>query len=153
MSWTKRQLVMQALSELGLSGYAFNMQPQQLEDAMIKMDGMLAGWETSGIYLGYPIPANPKAGDLDQDTTMELQANEAVYLNLALAIAPSFGKQVQNETRRQAAQAYNRLLNRATLSPEKKYAKDSLAGAGNKCRVFLPDEEVEAHSKEGLDLS
>ena len=154
VSWTKRQLVEQAHSEIGLGSYAFNLQPAQLQDAMIKMDSMLGNWETSGIYLGYPIPETPLASDLDVDTTVDVRSNEAIYLNLAIKIAPSFGKQIAHETRVNAKQAYNKLLNRATIAPKLKYADGTLAGSGNKERVFLPDIEIPAtRIKDEVDLT
>ena len=36
MSWTKRQIVEQALEELGLASYVFDMQPEQVESAKRK---------------------------------------------------------------------------------------------------------------------
>ena len=154
MSWTKKQLIEQAHVELGLSSYAYNLQPRQLQDAMIKMDGMVSGWETSGIYIGYPIPTTILGGDLDQDTTIDVRANEAIYLNLAIRLAPSFGKQITNETRVSAKTAFNRLLNRATIAPELAHADNSFAGAGNKRRTYLPNVDITvARSKDEIDIT
>lgn len=145
MSWTKRQLVEQAHAEIGLSSYSYSLQPQQLQDAMIKMDSMLAMWRTKGIYIGYTSPEDQLGGDLDDDSEIELEANEAVYLNLAIRLAPSFGKFVAHETRINAKSAYLSLLNRATIAPELKHADGSLSGAGNRngsrYQTFLPNEE------------
>lgn len=132
MAWTKRELVMAAFSELGLSDYAYNMQPQQLETAMVAMDSMCAGWETSGIYIEYPFPPTDQLEyDLDDDSTIDMRNNEAVYLNLAIRLAPSFGKTVQAETRNGAKVAYTRLLNRATISPELRNAGDDPSATAN----------------------
>ena len=42
MSWTKRQIVEQALEELGLASYVFDMQPEQVESAKVIIERMEA---------------------------------------------------------------------------------------------------------------
>jgi len=118
MSWTKRQFVLQAYEEIGLAVYAYDLSPEQLQSGMKKMDAMIATWNGRGIRLGYPIPSNPQNSDLDQMTEVPDSANEAIYLNLALRIAPSFGKIITLETRQSAHQAYQVLLSRAVMPNE-----------------------------------
>jgi len=132
MSWTKRQLINQAFSEIGLASYDFDMQPEEYEDAMRQMDSMLADWEAKGIDLGYPVPTTPSGGDLDEDTTINLYANRAVYTNLALLIAPSHGKLVSSETKASAKSGYNTLLLKATLPTAMQFPANLPKGAGTK---------------------
>ena len=79
MSWTKRQLIVQAYSELGLADYVFDLSADQLADAMRKMNSMMATWNAKGIRLGYPMPNSASGGDLDDDSAIPDSANEAVY--------------------------------------------------------------------------
>ena len=55
MSWTKRQFVEQALEELGLASYEFDLQPEQMNSALIKLDAMIAAWASRGLKLNYPL--------------------------------------------------------------------------------------------------
>lgn len=132
MSWTKRQFVTEAFDSIGLAGYVFDLQPEQLQSALRKLDSMMATWNAKGIRLGYPLPSSPQDSDLDEETNVPDSAFEAVYANLALKIAPSFGKQVAIEVKVAAKQAYDTLLQRATAPIEKQLPSTMPLGAGKK---------------------
>jgi hypothetical protein len=132
MGWTKRQFVEQAFDEIGLAGYVFDLQPQQIQSALRRLDTMMATWNAQGIRLAYPLPSSPQDSDLDQETDVPDSAYEAIYTNLAIRIAPSFGKQVALEVKTSAKLAYNVLLQRATAPIEMQLPRTMPAGAGNK---------------------
>jgi hypothetical protein len=132
MGWTKRQFVTEAFDSIGLAGYVFDLQPEQLQSALRKLDSMMATWNAKGIRLGYPLPSSPQDSDLDEETNVPDSAFEAVYTNLALKIAPSFGKQVAIEVKVAAKQAYDTLLQRATAPIEKQLPSTMPLGAGQK---------------------
>jgi len=132
MSWTKRQFVEQAFRKAGLAAYVFDLTPDQLNSAMVDMDAMLATWNAKGIRLGYPVPTSPENSDLDQESNVPDSANEAIYLNLALRIAPDFGKAIVPEVKISAKLAYDALLSRATMPAEQQLPSTLPSGAGNK---------------------
>ena len=131
MGWTKRQFVVQAFDEVGLAAYAYDLTPEQLESALRRLDSMMATWNAKGIRLGYPLPSSPQDSDLDADTQVPDSANEAIYNNLALRLAPSFGKTPTAELKSAAKMAYDTLLARAALPPEQQLGPLP-SGAGNK---------------------
>lgn len=132
MSWTKRQFVEQAFEEIGYASYAYDLETEQLQAAMRRLDSMMATWNGKGIRLGYPIPSSPELGDLDDETEVPDYANEATYLNLAIRIAPMVGKQVSMETKASAKLAYIEMLRHATMPNEMQFPTTMPAGAGNK---------------------
>lgn len=132
MSWTKRQFVEQAFEEIGYASYAYDLEPEQLQAAMRRLDSMMATWNGRGIYLGYSLPSDPSTGDLDDDSGVPDLANEAVYLNLALRIAPIVGKQVPMETKASAKSAYGEMLIHMVKPNEMQLPTTMPAGAGNK---------------------
>lgn len=132
MGWTKRQFVTQAFEEIGLAAYVFDLTPEQLESARRRLDAMMASWNAKGIRLGYPIPSSPQDGNLDAETGVPDAANEAIYLNLGIRLAPSFGKVVSTETKAAAKMAYDTLLSRAALPPQQQLPGSMPSGAGNK---------------------
>ena len=132
MSWTKRQFVEQAFEEIGYASYAYDLEAEQLQAAMRRLDSMMATWNGRGIRLGYPIPSTPEGGDLDDETDVPDNSNEAIYLNLALRLAPIVGKQVSMETKAAAKSAYGEVLNHATKPNEMQFPTTMPAGAGNK---------------------
>ena len=132
MGWTKRQFIVQAFDEIGLASYVFDLAPEQLESALRRLDAMLASWNAVGIRIGYPIPSSPQNSDLDEQTGVPDAANEAIYTNLGIRIAPSIGKTVSADTKAIAKQAYETLLARAAMPMEQQFNGSVPAGAGNR---------------------
>jgi hypothetical protein len=60
MGYSKRQFISAAFEEIGLASYVFDLQPEQLQSAMRRLDAMMADWNGKGIRLGYPLPSAPK---------------------------------------------------------------------------------------------
>jgi hypothetical protein len=133
MAYTKRDIINMAFEEIGLAGYVFDLQPQQLEGALRRLDAMMATWNGKGIRLGYPLPSSPGASDLDQDTDVTDEAIEAMALNLAVRIAPGFGKTVSPDTKASAKNAYNQIIAQSAKPVEMQLDNMAIpSGAGNK---------------------
>lgn len=129
MSWTKRQFIEQAFDELGLASYDFDLQPEQLNSALIKLDAMMATWNALAIKINYPLFVE---SDMDDDTGVLDAANEAIYLNLALRLAGSLGKALTQDQKQNAKEAKDALM-LSTLNVQKINLPSSLPiGAGNK---------------------
>lgn len=138
--WTKGQLVTKAFGELALAGFVFDMAPEEVQDAISTMDAMLAEWETPGIRLGYAFPSNPDDGDPDDPSGIPDGAARAVYMNLAVSLAATYGKQLTPATIRAAAQAYQTLLGRAVreaATTEQQMPSTLPVGSGNRWRTRL----------------
>ena len=130
MSWTRRQLIEQAFEEIGI-GSGFTLAPDMLDSARQRLDAMMATWNGMGIRVGYPLVSTPSS-DLDTDTAVPDSAVEAIYTNLAIKIAPTYGKQVAPETRINARAAYGVLLQRAVTPTTQQFPETLPYGAGNK---------------------
>lgn len=139
MAWTKREFVVQAFEEIGFSSYVFDAAPEQLNSVLRRLDAMLARWNANGIRLGYPLPSSPSDSSLNESTNVPDACVEAVYLNLAIAIAPSFGKTVAQETKQAAKAAYDALLNKLAEPMEMQLNTSIPSGAGNKYGRFLDE--------------
>jgi hypothetical protein len=132
MPWTKRQFVEAAFEEIGLAYYVFDLQPEQLNMALRRLDSMMATWNTKGIRLGYPLPSSATSSDLDEDSGVPDSANEAIILNLAVRLAPGFGKSVSADTKLSARNAYRGLVSISAMPQEMQFPKTLPRGAGNK---------------------
>jgi hypothetical protein len=132
MGWTKRQFVAQAFDEIGLASYVFDLTPEQLQSALRRLDTMLSSWNAKGIRLGYPLPSSPQDSDLDEQTNVPDSANEAIYTNLAIKLAPSYGKQVLPDTKSTAKESYNTLLSIAAMPNQQQMPSTMPFGSGNK---------------------
>ena len=132
MPWTKRQFIEASLTEIGLADYVFNLTANDLQTALRRLDSMMADWYERGILLGYPLPPSPTESDLDENTGVPDRANEAIITNLAVKLAPSYGKQVSPQTLTAAREALNTIFVRAARPGVMQYPNQTPAGAGNK---------------------
>ena len=82
--------------------------------------------------MGYPLPSNPDDSDLSAQTNVPDSANEAIYTNLAIKIAPSYGKAISADTKMTAKMSLNTLMSLAAYPMEKQLPDTLPAGAGNK---------------------
>lgn len=124
---TKKDIITQAFDNIGLSSYDFDMDAGQYQSALDKLDTMIGQWHGRNMDLRYVLPTV----SIDEESGLETWAEEAVILNLALRIAPSFGKQLQIETKQFAKQAYTTLLNN-TLKIKEVDTSDLPIGSGYK---------------------
>lgn len=159
MGYTKRQFIEGAFEEIGLANYTFDLQPEQLQAALRRLDAMMMEWNAQGIRLGYPAPSSPQDSDLDEQANVPDSAWEAIITTLAVRIAPGYGKTVSPDTKATAKNAYNILLQRATFPLEKQLPETMPIGQGNKPwrwdnpYVHPPVDPVEAGSDGPLEWS
>lgn len=132
MGYSKRQFVEAAFEEIGLASYTFDLQPQQIESALRRLDAMMAEWNAKGIRLGYPLPSSPQFSDISAESEVPDSANEAIITNLALKLAPSYGRTPMPDTKITAKTAYNTLLSRAAMPMVQQFPNTLPSGAGNK---------------------
>ena len=135
MSYTKRQFVLAAFEEIGKASHVFDLQPEDLQSALKRLDAMIAKWQGQGIKLGYPMPTSPELSDLDTETNAPDSANETIITSLAIRLAPSFGKTVTRETKTTAKQGYDILLAKAAVPPKMNFPMTLPVGAGNRSRL------------------
>lgn len=131
MGYTKRELILAAFEEIGLASYTYDLQADQIASAGNRLDAMMAEWDKRGIHLGYPI-TGPGTIDIDAQTGVPSWANQAVVTNLAIRVAPTYGRTVMPETRFAAKTAYNTVLAAMTSPPTQSMPDTMPAGAGNK---------------------
>lgn len=133
MAFTKRDLINLAFSEIGMASYVFDLQDDQITDALKRLDSMMATWNGRGIRVGYPLPFAFGDSTPDEATNVPDRALEAIALNLAVRIAPGYGKVVSPDTKASAKSAYNQLINHSAQPVERQIDPYSIpAGAGHK---------------------
>jgi hypothetical protein len=145
MGYTKRQFVEAAFGEIGMANYVFDLQPEQLQSALRRLDTMMAYWNGKGIRVGYPIPSSPQSSDLDEESQVPDVANEAIITNLAIKIAPGYGRIVSSDTKASARSGYTTLLGRAVMPAEQQISGMMPSGAGNRTWGGIDFPFLEAH--------
>jgi hypothetical protein len=122
MGYTKREFIAAAYAEIGYANYQFDLQAEDLQLALRRLDAMMAEWNARGIRLGYPLPSSPSDSNLDDPTGVPDRANEAIILNLAPRLAPGVGKAIHAQTLASAKAALNTLLAVAAMPAEMQLA-------------------------------
>ena len=130
--WTKRQIIEQAFEEIGLASYVFDITADQLESALRRLDLMVASWQARNIQIGYPLPASPENSNIDEEIQTSLNNNEALVLNLAVRLAPAYGKSLSPDTKATAKLLYDQLLIEAAMPYEQQFVRTLPLGAGFK---------------------
>ena len=132
MGFTKRQFITEAFNEIGLTDYMENISADALASVLKRLDSMMATWNGKGYRLFYPLSNDPTASNIDEDTRVPDWANEAIIVNLAVRIAPSFGKALSTETKQVAQDALMTLQQIFAQPIEKRLPREMPSGAGNK---------------------
>lgn len=104
---TYRSLLEDAFEALALASYVFDLTDDEAATAYRKLDQMMAGWAQDGIAIGY-VPAGVPVVD-DANPGVPAYAEEAIYSNLALRLAPGFGKTPSGQLVRRARQSLAQL--------------------------------------------
>lgn len=147
MSWTKGDIVQEALAELGIADYDFDIIPEQLERDIRRLDTMMGVWAVEGIGLNYPLASGPDSSNKDDEIDIPDYAIDAVLLGLAVRLAPSYGKTVSMDTKASYKAAYNALLQRFAPGPQVQL-EQLPRGAGAKSHDYpffteAPDKQLE----------
>jgi hypothetical protein len=141
MSYTKRQFIQAAFSEIGMADYYFDLTADQLDSALRRLDAMMAEWNGRGLRFGYPLPSSPQDSVISDTTYVPDYANEAVILNLAVRLAPGYGKSISTQTLALAKSAY-RDMSRLSAFPNEMQLPGSMPlGAGRKSVPFSEEPE------------
>ena len=90
----KRQIIELAFSEAGSAGYEFGRTPEEVADALTRLNALMAEWKTlRGIDLGYIQPAYG-VGNPDGLSGIPFDCLNVVASYLALRICPMMPAQV-----------------------------------------------------------
>lgn len=156
MGYTKGDLVEAALTEIGIAGNEFDVVPEQMEKDMRRLDSMMAEWASRGIFLSYPTNSSPNTSEEDTDSNIPDTAVETVITNLALRLAPSYGKDVSPDTRIIAKNSLTYLLG-IVNKPRERQLPAIPKGAGYKNTSYPftsePNDRDLVLVDESLDLS
>ena len=139
--WSKRDVITQAFSEIGKGASDFDLQPEDLQTGLRKLDAMMATWGRAlGVRIGFS--GGDGKGDLGEDTEVPDWSYEALYLNLALRLCPDYGKTPSPITVTNAKTALDAVRGRTVQPATRRIG--GYAGAGNSTwgARSLPQEET-----------
>jgi len=129
MGWTKMQLVNAAFEEMGLANYIFDLSPEEIQTALLRQDSMIARWKDANIHWPFEAPNDING---ETDTHCPDYAVEAIILNLAKRLAPSYGKNLSEATIAHARTSLDTVINWSNDLPPVRQMPSMFKGAGNK---------------------
>lgn len=130
MGWSKRQILNDAFSEIGMAGYLFDLEPEDLQTALNRLDSFIAQWEADGIYTGYLVVDDPDMIDIDSESGIESGLVLPVIKNLAVEMAPAYGKTPAPKTTGDARKGYSIALRTKTVPAKAANVTVTPAGSG-----------------------
>lgn len=148
MPLKKRTIIEQAHAELGLGSYAYDAQPEDLQDALLRLNALMGQWASDGAQTGWPSVNAELMDDLDADSNLPADAVRGVICALAVDMAPSFGKQPSRTTITTARSGKRLMMRKSAEIPQRQMDATSIPiGAGWKLenQINLPasDSQIE----------
>lgn len=134
MARTKGDTVRAALAKIGITGYGYEIAPDELRDGLILLENLMASWDADGIKIRYNFANSPEEAQAESPTGMPDITNRAVDSNLACELADLYGKQVSQLVAGAAAAGYSQMLAATAYVPEFAYPTRMPRGSGNTLR-------------------
>lgn len=130
-SITKGTLIIRALGKLGIANYVFDTEAEEDVSALRQLDSMAARWQNKLEPFGY-IQPDSNGTSLPSDKSGLDEADIDTFVsNLAVLIAPDYGKQATGTLVRQAAETRSELFVRYAKRFEYRLPSRLPTGAGN----------------------
>lgn len=129
-TYTKGDLVGLAFAELGLAVYVFDLKAEQKSAALLQLRLMMGEqpWKA--------VPFNKAATPADEGwanpSAIPDEVAQAVYTNLALRMAPGYGKSPSADTRRAATAGLTLVAALTADTPVQELPSTLPVGAGNR---------------------
>lgn len=130
--WTKGDIAKEALAELGLPSYEFDLPSDQIISIIVRLDAMLSEWDTKGIRFGYALADGPRDSWPEQPSGLPDTAVFAVLPNLAINISDLFGRQPSPGLTNRAKTTFESMCTTFSKPRQFRWPSTMPFGAGNK---------------------
>jgi hypothetical protein len=124
----KRQIIELAFGEIGSAGYEFGRTPEEVADALLRLNALCREWPYNA--LGYAQP-DYGLGSPDDASGISFEALNGVSAALALRIAPVMGATLSAEAKANLATAVSKLYALTATIPTMPMAKNTPRGMGS----------------------
>ncbi len=151
----KETIIEMAFEELTISGFEFDITPEEVAKALRRLNVMMLEPPFDG--MGYNQPLEEDGSPAEASGLVDADVR-AIILALAVELAPMVGKTVSVEFRSRANRAISQLRAKYAVIPKLDYAPLTARGAGAKGRynTYFPpafDEEAIATDNDPGDLA
>ena len=126
MGKTKGEIVVAALTEIGIADFEFDVTTAEGLEGVDRLDTLLAYWSSININISYNFE-----GAVGDDSGLPISSYEAVIANLAIRLATSYGKQIPQQVLASAKAGLTDLLSESAKPLERQFGILPV-GAGHK---------------------
>lgn len=133
---TKGEVINRAYSQLKISGLTSSPQPGEIENALNRLESMMAEFDGRNICLDYIFEDKP---DPASSSGVDIQFNQMMETNLAIRLVPDFGKKASQDDSllkldKQAIQSLSNASARSAVVNRTIYPRRQAIGSGNTFR-------------------
>lgn len=140
---TKIDFINSAYSRLRISGLTRNPTPEDTALALDRLENMAAGWKEKNMCAGYNLEVDP---DVNSPHNVDRKYWDAYESNLAVRLAPDFGKQVSAELRLEQTTSLSRLASGTATITKTPYPSRQPRGSKSRLnryqRYYVPDDQA-----------
>lgn len=130
---TKRDLIGQAYIEVALNNWDYDVTPEELDKALMRLDMLAAELVGRGIDIGYNAPSAVGLSNLSDELGCPDQAFFGLAVLLAKRLCSSMGKQLSQSSREALNDAMKAVRSAAVvLVPSMSLARGTPLGSGNR---------------------
>lgn len=129
-STTKRQLVEQMYVECGLNGWEYDIQPEEKDKALQRLDMLMWEMHGRGLDLDYNFPTGIGAGNLDDELGCPDQAFFGLSVLGAQRLCPTMGKVLSRESRETLNNAMKAVRSACRIAPTSMLRPGTPLGGG-----------------------
>jgi hypothetical protein len=130
-SITKGTLIIRALGKLGIANYVFDTEAEEDNSALRQLDSMAANWQGKLEPFGYIQPTTNGASLPSDGAGIDEADIDAFVSNLAITLAPDYGKTPAPGLSRQAAGSRSEMFVKYARRFEYQLPSTVPTGAGN----------------------
>lgn len=121
-------ILARAFAKIGIAEYEYAVTPDERAEARGTLDSMMAEWDAAGIDLDFV----PSGADDTTDIGSPVWADNAIVCNLALRLAPLFGKVPGQGLGREARRGYDLAVGKTVDIPANQNASVQIRSAGDR---------------------
>jgi hypothetical protein len=130
-SITKGSIVIRALGKLGIANYVFDTEAEEDNSALRQLDSLAARWQGKLEPFGYVQPATNGTSIPSDSAGIREEDVDTFISNLALALAPDYGKSPAPGLAKQAAESRSEFFCKYARRFEYQLPNRLPTGAGN----------------------
>lgn len=145
-TYTKGDAVIDALGDIGIGNYEFDIEAEEDVRALKKLDDLMSELQEGRADIGYDQPASAGASAPNDPMGVEQSVYGGIVAMLAIRLCPSYGKTPPGDVRSRASRGLGLITVKYGPAVDMQFTSRVPIGAGNRYtrRNYFPIADTEA---------